>query len=117
MNELSVIQKTYDFIKWYIPILNRIPRNHLFTLGNRIINNLYDLLEELIKARFAKGNKILLLQPINNRLDIVRYQTRLLYDFNLLNSQRYEYANQQINDIGIELGRWIEQQKSRLNES
>jgi hypothetical protein len=98
MNELPIIQKTYDFIHWYIPILNRIPRNHRFTLGNRIINNLYDLLEELIKARFAKGNKILLLQAINNRLDIMRYQTRLLYDFHLLNSQRYEYANQQIDD-------------------
>ncbi|MCL1472927.1 four helix bundle protein [Argonema antarcticum A004/B2] len=28
MNELAIIQKTYDLIKWYVPILNRLPRDH-----------------------------------------------------------------------------------------
>ncbi len=35
MSELPVIQKTYDFIQWYVPILNRLPRHHKFTLGAR----------------------------------------------------------------------------------
>ncbi len=35
MNELPMIQKTYDLIKWYVPILNRLPRNHKFLLGDR----------------------------------------------------------------------------------
>ena len=30
MSELPVIQKTYDLIKWYVPILNRLPRDHKF---------------------------------------------------------------------------------------
>ena len=37
MNELPVIQKNYDLIKWYVPILNRLPRDHKFLLGGRII--------------------------------------------------------------------------------
>jgi len=45
MKELSVIQKTYDCIKWYVPIIERLPKTHKFTLGDRIINQLYDLLE------------------------------------------------------------------------
>ena len=53
MNELPIIQKTYDLIKWYIPILNRLPRNHRFALGDRMSDNLYDLLEGLIRARYA----------------------------------------------------------------
>lgn len=44
-SELPVIQKVYDFIKWYVPILNRLPRDHRFTLGERIIQQLYDLLD------------------------------------------------------------------------
>ncbi|AFZ61274.1 hypothetical protein Anacy_5995 (plasmid) [Anabaena cylindrica PCC 7122] len=44
MKELSVIQKTYDCIKWYVPIIERLPKIHKFTLGDRIINQLYDLL-------------------------------------------------------------------------
>jgi hypothetical protein len=31
--EWPIIQKTYDFIKWYVPILDRLPRNHKFLLG------------------------------------------------------------------------------------
>ncbi|MDJ0532255.1 MAG: diversity-generating retroelement protein Avd [Xenococcaceae cyanobacterium MO_207.B15] len=113
MQELPIIQKTYDLIKWYIPILNRLPKDHCFTLGERIINNLYDLLERLIQARYAKSDKLNRLQSLNTELDILRYQTRLLYDFQLISTQRYKYINQQLNDIGIELGGWIKQQQKR----
>ena len=54
MEELSIIQKTYDLIKWYIPILNRLPKNHRFTLGDRMINGLYDSLEGLLVARYSQ---------------------------------------------------------------
>jgi hypothetical protein len=49
---------------------------------------------------------------INSKLDVLRYQTRLLLDFNLLSQKRYQYVGQQINDIGIDLGGWIKQQQS-----
>ena len=83
MEELSIIQKTYDLIKWYVPILNRLPRNHKFTLGDRMTVGLYDLLEQLIVARYAK-EKLTQLESLNSRLDILRYQTRLLLDFELI---------------------------------
>jgi hypothetical protein len=114
MNELPIIQKTYDFIKWYIPILNRLPRDHRFLLGERIINNLYDFLEKLIQARYTrKDERINILKALNTQLDILRYQTRLLFDFELLASQRYQYTNQQLNDIGIDLGGWLKQQQEK----
>ena len=47
MNDLPIVQKTYDLIKWYVPILNRLPRNHKYLLGDRIITGLYDFLEGL----------------------------------------------------------------------
>ncbi len=37
MEELPIIQKTYDLIKWYVPILHRLPKTHKFTLGVSII--------------------------------------------------------------------------------
>lgn len=30
MNELPVIQKTYDLIKWTVPILNKLSRDHKY---------------------------------------------------------------------------------------
>jgi hypothetical protein len=39
--DLPIIQKTYDLIKWYVPILHRLPRDYRFTLGDRMITGLY----------------------------------------------------------------------------
>jgi len=110
VKELSIIQKTYDLIQWYVPIVNRLPKNHKFTLGDRIINSLYNLLENLIKAKYSE-EKIEILKDLNTQLDILRYQTRLLFDFQLFSVKRYQYASQLINDIGMELGGWIKQQQ------
>ena len=112
MEELPIIQKTYDLIKWYVPILNRLPRDHKFMLGNRIIGGLYDLLEGLIQARYDP-DKLSQLESLNSSLDILRHQTRLLLDFNLIKTERYEYAGQLLNGIGAELGGWIKQQRKR----
>jgi len=109
MEELPIIQKTYDLIKWYIPILNRLPKAHKFTLADRMINRLYDILEDLTIARYAK-EKLERLKSVNTQLDILRSQTRLLLDFQLVAIRRYEYAIKLINEIGIELGGWIKQQ-------
>jgi hypothetical protein len=35
MPELSVIQRTYDLILWFVPFLHRLPRDHRFRLGAR----------------------------------------------------------------------------------
>lgn len=112
MGELSIIQKVYDLITWYIPILTHMPKKHKFTLGERVINNLYDVLEELIHIKYAK-EKLDRLTDLNVKLDIIRYQTRLLLNFDVLNSERYEYVSKLIKEIGNELGGWIKQQKSQ----
>jgi hypothetical protein len=112
MNELPIIQRTYDLIRWYVPILNRLPRQHRFLLGDRITSGLYDFLENLIKARYEQ-HKLSRLESLNSQLDILRHQTRLLLDFELMSVDRYEYAGQFINTIGSELGGWIKQQKGR----
>ena len=111
-NELPIIQKTYDLIRWYVPILNRLPRDHKFLLGQRVVSGLYDLLEGLILARFAR-EKLPQLEALNGKLDILRYQTRLLLDFELISVERYEYAGKLINDIGTDLGGWIKQQRRK----
>jgi hypothetical protein len=110
----TVIQKTYDCIKWYVPIIERLPKIHKFTLGDRIINQLYDLLEGLIQAKYAK-NKLTQLESLNTKLDILRYQTRMMLDFNKMSVERYEYAIKLIDEIGTELGGWIKKQRNREN--
>lgn len=112
MNELSIVQKTYDLIKWYVPILNRLPRDHKFSLGDRMVSGLYDILEGLILARYGE-EKLAKLEILNAKLDILRHQTRLLREFDLMSVERYEYVGKLVNEIGKELGGWIKQQKKK----
>lgn len=108
---LAITQKTYDLIQWYVPILNRLPRDQKYLLGNRMIAGMYDVLEGLLAAQFAQ-EKLALLTPLNLRLDVLRMQTKMLLDFALIDAKRYEYASQRLNEIGYALGSWIKQQRS-----
>ena len=111
-NELPIIQKAYDLIKWYVPILNRLPRDHKFGLGERMVSELYDILEGLVLARYAR-DKLKLLQPLTGKIDILTYQTRLLFDFKLVELRRYEYASSLLDELGRQLNGWISQQRNR----
>lgn len=109
--ELPIIQKTYDLVLWAVPLLNKLPRNYKFALGDRIQATLYSFLEGLIRARYAR-EKISLLENLNAELDVVRYQFRLCHDLALVDVRRYEYASRAINDIGRNLGGWLRSQRA-----
>ncbi|KOR29046.1 hypothetical protein TI04_09550 [Achromatium sp. WMS2] len=108
-SELSIIQHTYDLIRWYIPILNRMPLDYKLTLGRRIMDGLYNLLENLIRNKYQSNRPIKLssLEQLNSDLEIIRHQTRLAHQFELLSTKRYEYVILALNEIGKELGGWI----------
>jgi hypothetical protein len=116
MKELPILQKVYDLIKWYVPILSRLPRDHKYTLGDRLIANLYTLLDDLITAQYER-EKLPLLKSVNTHLEIIRYQTRLLHEFELIHTPRYEHAAKLTNDIGTDLGGWIRQQHSKTSST
>jgi hypothetical protein len=111
MKQLPILQKVYDLIQWYVPIISRLPRDHKYTLGDRLIANLYTLLDSLIQAQYER-EKLHRLQTINTQLEVIRYQTRLLHDFQLIHTPRYEHAAKLTNDIGTDLGGWIRQQRN-----
>lgn len=111
-SELPIVQKTYDLIKWYVPILNRLPRDHKFGLGDRMVAILYELLEALITARYAQ-NKLIILEPLSSKLDILQYQTRLLLEFDLIEVSRYEYASRLFDELGRQLTGWTTQQRTQ----
>ena len=70
--ELPVIQKLYDLILWFTNHLDNYPRARRFTLGRRIEDNLYDLLELCIEARYSgsQSEKLSYLKKANTRLEL-----------------------------------------------
>jgi hypothetical protein len=77
-----------------------------------MVSGLYDILEDLVLAQYS-NTKLEKLKPLNGKLDLLRFQTRLLLDFELIKEERYEYAAKLIDAVGVELGGWIKQQQKR----
>ena len=109
--ELPIIQHTYDFILYAIPILNRWPRDHKHLLGDRIAAGLYEFLEGLVAARNAK-DKADRLQNLNGNLDLLRYQFRLAKDLGLMDARRFGHIAERMLVIGGELGNWLKNKRS-----
>lgn len=105
-SELAVITKTYDLMLWFLPQIVTIPRVHRFTLGERMENQLCELLELLIEARYTK-EKAHLLRKANLTLEKFRFFVRLLKDLHFINLKKYEFLSRQIVDIGSQIGGWL----------
>jgi hypothetical protein len=109
LEELPVNQKTYDLIVWFTKHLDNFPKSRRSTLGKRIEDLLYDLLELLIDARYTgdKEEKIRYLKKANTKLEKLRYFIRLSHEQNLMGHGQYEFVSGKVHDIGQSLGGWL----------
>ena len=108
--ELPIIEASLDLIRWFVPLLQRLPRQHKFGLGDRLITNLYHLLEQLVHARCARA-KLPILEPLKAHIVVIQLQIRLLHQFKLIEIQRYEYASRLITTIAKQHSGWLGQQQ------
>ena len=79
---LSIIQKTYDLIKWLIPKLEKLPRTQKFVLGDRIETALLDFLQLITIASKTKDKKKSL-ELADAKLVEIRYLIRLTVRFEI----------------------------------
>jgi hypothetical protein len=95
--DLPIQEATLDWIRWFIPILHRLPRQHRHGLGDRLVDNLYALLEQLALARFQR-ERLAILEPLRGRIQ-------------LIDLRRYEHASRLITAIGRQHSAWLSQQR------
>jgi len=108
----NAITKTHDLIEWFLPIISKFPRNQRYTLGERLENNLFDILELLIQANYRK-EKIDKLETANIKLEVTRHLVRVCHKLEFMDTRRYEYVSRNIDEVGRLIGGWIRQQKNR----
>ena len=94
--EIPAVTKLYDIILWFLPQVEKFPRDYKFTLGDRIVENLLDCLDTLIEAVYTKERHALL-RKLNLNLEKLRHQTRLAKDLQALSIKKYEYISAEIN--------------------
>ena len=81
--ELVAVTKMYDLVLWTCRHTAKFPRSYRFTLGDRMERRLYDLLDLLLRAKYAR-ERVSLLKDANMELELLRFQFRLAKDLQCL---------------------------------
>jgi len=108
----QVVESCHQLLLWIIPHLNKFPREHRFTLGERLESALIEVLELLVDAAYSSDKRSQLLQA-NRRLAVCRHLWRLCLELKIIRMKSYEHGAKLIDGIGGQVGNWL---KSRQRE-
>lgn len=111
----KVVQDTHNCLKWLIPKLDQFPRSRRFTLGERLENNLLEVLELLTEAAYSRNNR-LQLQAANRKLASARHLWRLAYELKAVSHKGYSYGSGLLVEVGQQIGGWQRSQRSSSGE-
>ncbi len=109
-NSGPALEKTYQFLVWLIPVVDRFPQRQKFLLGDRIQTMALDVLEGLVEATYSR-NRVPTLATVNIRLNKLRLLFRLATELHLVDHRRYEHAARSIDEIGRLVGGWVKVQR------
>ena len=102
----QAVQDCHELLRWFIPQLDKFPRQRRFTLGERIERGLLEVLEGLIDAAYRR-DKAAVLTQVNRRLEVVRHLWRLAYELQVVPIRQYEHGARLFDDLGRQVGGWL----------
>lgn len=104
----EAIEHAHALLAWAVPAVAKFPRSYRFTLGERIEQRLYRILELLIRACYAaRAEKRPFLVDANVELEILRHELRIAFGFRLWSERQIEHGTRLIETVGRQLGGWL----------
>lgn len=108
MEELSIINKTYEVYKSIIEINNHLEKRWRYSLGVNLENSILSLLQELIMAKNApKPLKPSYLIRASSYLEISILKLRLFLELKIANETKIFQTQSKLSEIGRMLGGWL----------
>jgi len=101
-----VVAKAYDLALWLLPKCEKYPRNYRFSVGERTVAAMLDVLTLLVEASYTARREPIL-QDANRKANHLRYLLRLAKDLKLLSVDSYGYAAERLEEIGRMTGGWL----------
>ena len=106
MKESPIFTRTYDLLRWLIPMTVKFPRQHRFVLATAVQKTALQFQERLIEAGRAT-DCLPRLQQADTDLTKLRLYLRLCRDLELMSIGQYEHAARMVSEVGRLLGGWI----------
>lgn len=104
--EPQAITAMYETFVASLRRLADVPKGVRYAVGERLQNRQMDVLESLVRARYAK-RKIALLTDANTSLELCRMLIRALCDSKAISTGLYENWILELNEVGKQVGGWL----------
>ena len=109
--DLTIFQKTYDFLVWLKPAVQRFSKAYKYSLGIQLENETLAFLKQIIKANMQRGSKKDDIEQGFVAYETIKVLTRLCKDYKLFTEKQYEYSSKLLVEIGALLGGWYKPYK------
>jgi hypothetical protein len=106
MKESPIFTRTYDLLRWLIPMTVKFPRQQRFVLAEALQRTALRFQERLIEAARAADPSPSLHQA-DTDLTKLRLYLRLCRDLRLMSMGQYAHAARMVNEVGRLLGGWL----------
>ena len=106
MDELKILQKTYDMLQYLYQTTQQYPKSEKFVLAADTKNAAHELLRLLITAN-KRYHKKTTMQDADIQLDVLRHLIRLGKDLQYMPMKRFEVLSGMTTEIGKMLGGWM----------
>lgn len=106
------LEAMIQLLLWLSPTIEKFPRSHKFTLGDRIETTALDALERLIEATFTRDRRPIL-QRANLDFQKLRILLRVAHEMEHLDARRYEHVMRRIDEVGRLTGGWMKSDAGR----
>jgi hypothetical protein len=104
-NTPEVVERCHQCLLWFIPALDKMPRNRRFTLGEKLELAMLEVLGLCTQAVYQKDRRETLSRA-NQQLAIARHLWRLAFELNVIDKRRYRHGSDLLVDIGRQIGGW-----------
>ncbi|MDD3368394.1 MAG: diversity-generating retroelement protein Avd [Lachnospiraceae bacterium] len=106
MEELKILQKVFDMMKYGYQALQQFPKSEKFAIVADIKHCMHLILERVIEAN-KKYYKKTTLQELDVEVTKLKAYLRLSYDLGFLPMKKYEIWSGMVVEIGKMIGGWI----------
>ncbi len=103
---LPIYKQTYDILLRTMTATKNFPREYKYTLGQKIKDELIDIVILIYRANSAK-NKEQHIQEIMERIQAVQLLMRLSHDMKILPRRHYAALSEMTENLGKQAQGWL----------
>jgi hypothetical protein len=108
----AIALRMEDLTVWVVERVAKMPREHKFTVGDRLIETCLEVTSGLVEASFVR-DKLALLAAASRALTRARVLARVARRLRLFSDAQAEYFADQSLEVGRMLGGWTRSVRAR----